>query len=256
VKPHLPLALCVVWALTGSVAADPAPAGSIVVDGRALSVSYYKVDGKLWLPILDVARAEGRDVTWSDSHLNVNGSPSSITVLVVHDAPCVAWIDLQALLPGVQVGMRGDQVVFSKAAGTPVAKASNAPVQVVNSDNPGQTLDIQDSIVPGKYTVLEFYSDQSEPCQNWTRALTALVTRRRDMVVRQFNINRTDEQDDIDFDSPLAVQYHIDTVPHFVLYDPHGKALGEDFSFTTNELIRWMRAAGMSEAEIKRFDLY
>ncbi|MBT9585856.1 thioredoxin family protein [bacterium] len=99
---------------------------------------------------------------------------------------------------------------------------SSPDLKVVNSDHPGERLEIESALAPGKITVCEFFSDQCPPCREMASALKKLAGLRPDLAIRKFNLDRP-QHNGIDFESPLAVQFQIDTVPCFRIYDEHGK---------------------------------
>jgi thiol-disulfide isomerase/thioredoxin len=90
----------------------------------------------------------------------------------------------------------------------------------------GQKVDLADHVVPGKTTVFDFTSKYCGPCQAIAPRLDALHERRDDIVVVAVDINRPDVRG-IDWRSPVARQYAIDSVPQFKIYGPDGKLQAE-----------------------------
>lgn len=91
----------------------------------------------------------------------------------------------------------------------------------------GQQVQITDYLVPGKTVVFDFYSDFCPPCVRVAPALDKLHARREDIVVVKVDINRPGTKG-IDWQSPVAKQYGLRSIPHFKVYGPDGKLLAED----------------------------
>lgn len=102
--------------------------------------------------------------------------------------------------------------------------ASSGEVSVgylVNSENPGQEIDIQRFVQANKTTIFDFYSEYCAPCRRISPLLVRLDSRREDIIVHKVDINRSGIQG-IDWGSPVARQYNIHSVPYFMIYDPSG----------------------------------
>ena len=123
------------------------------------------------------------------------------------------WMAATCILAGLLTGCSS-----KPAPSTP----AGPDLKIANSDHPGERLEIESALVPGKVTLCEFYSDQCPPCREMASALEKLAGLRPDLAIRKFNIDRP-QHNGIDFDSPLAVQLQIDTVPCFRIYDEKGK---------------------------------
>jgi thiol-disulfide isomerase/thioredoxin len=93
---------------------------------------------------------------------------------------------------------------------------------VINKDNPGETLEITEHLVPGKITIFDFYSDYCPPCKTISPMLTELDKARPDIAVKKIDINRKGKTG-IDWQSPVVEQYKIKSVPFFMIYDEKGK---------------------------------
>jgi len=91
----------------------------------------------------------------------------------------------------------------------------------------GQEVKLTDYLVPGKTTVFDFTSKFCGPCRAYDQPLHELHTRRADLVVVKVDINRPDVKG-IDWESPVAKQFELHSIPHFKVYGPDGKLLGED----------------------------
>jgi thiol-disulfide isomerase/thioredoxin len=91
----------------------------------------------------------------------------------------------------------------------------------------GQEIALTDFLVPGKTVVFDFTSKYCGPCQAYNEPLKLLHARRADIVVVKVDINRPDIRG-IDWQSPVARQYDLHSIPHFKVYSPQGKLVAED----------------------------
>ena len=96
----------------------------------------------------------------------------------------------------------------------------------VNEDNPGEEINIKSSIVYGKYTIIDFTSPGCGPCQQVKPMLKQMHDFRPDIVVRSFDINRKGAGG-IEWDSPLAHQYGIHSVPSFIIFNEKGVQIAD-----------------------------
>jgi len=90
----------------------------------------------------------------------------------------------------------------------------------------GAEIEITDYVVPGKITVFDFTSDYCPPCRQIAPLLDELHARRDDLAVVKIDINRP-ETKGIDWRSPVARQYNLQSVPHFKVYGADGKLMAE-----------------------------
>jgi thiol-disulfide isomerase/thioredoxin len=111
--------------------------------------------------------------------------------------------------------------------GQPSAKPQAATpagpdLKIANQSAPGERMELTSCLVPGKTTLIEFYSDSCPPCHEMARVLDNLAQHKPELAVRRLSIDRRGSAG-IDWDSPLAEQYHVDVVPAFRVYGPTGK---------------------------------
>ena len=90
----------------------------------------------------------------------------------------------------------------------------------------GQEVNITDYLVPGKTVVFDFTSEYCPPCRAISPALDKLHAQRDDVVVVKVDINREGVKG-IDWKSPVARQYGMESIPHFKVYGPDGKLQAE-----------------------------
>jgi len=93
----------------------------------------------------------------------------------------------------------------------------------------GKEVTLADYLVPGKTTIFDFYSEYCPPCRAIAPRLEKLHMTRDDIVVVKIDINRPGVKG-IDWKSPVARQYKLQSIPHFKVYDPDGnlKAEGDE----------------------------
>jgi thiol-disulfide isomerase/thioredoxin len=90
----------------------------------------------------------------------------------------------------------------------------------------GQEVDIKQYLVPGKTVVFDFTSDFCPPCRAINPYLDKLHANRADVVVVKVDINRPDVRG-IDWQSPVAKQYNMRSIPYFQVYGPDGEMIAE-----------------------------
>jgi thiol-disulfide isomerase/thioredoxin len=113
----------------------------------------------------------------------------------------------------------------ASAAGTHVK--GEKPLRI----SQGAEVNLADFLVPGKFTIFDFTSEYCPPCRGYTEPLYLLHQKRDTVAVVKVDINRS-EIHKIDWDSPVARQYGMQSIPHFKIYGPDGKLIAED---TTGE---------------------
>jgi thioredoxin len=91
----------------------------------------------------------------------------------------------------------------------------------------GREVNLGEFLVPGRYTVFDFTSEYCAPCRSYDETLLALHRQRADVAVVKIDINRS-EVHQIDWDSPVAKQYDLHSVPLFVVFGPNGALVAQD----------------------------
>lgn len=91
----------------------------------------------------------------------------------------------------------------------------------------GEKIELGDFLVPGKIVIFYFMSPYCPPCNMYEEPLRALHRQRTDIVVVKININRPGVKR-IDWESPVAVQYGMGSIPRFKIFGPDGKLIAED----------------------------
>lgn len=91
----------------------------------------------------------------------------------------------------------------------------------------GEKVALTDYLVTGKTTVFDFTSPFCPPCRAYEEPLHALHQQRVDLAIVKVDINRPGLKR-IDWESPVAQQYDMASIPHFKIYDPDGKLIADD----------------------------
>ena len=90
----------------------------------------------------------------------------------------------------------------------------------------GAKIKIAEHLVPGKITIFDFTSKYCPPCVRIAPMLDKLHARHDEIAVVKVDINRPNTKG-IDWDSPVARQQGLRSIPHFMIYGPDGKLKAE-----------------------------
>jgi len=107
----------------------------------------------------------------------------------------------------------------------------------------GAELNLKDHLVSGKTVIFDFFSEFCPPCRKISPLLARLDAQRDDLVVVKIDINRKGVTG-IDWGSPVARQYNLQSIPHFKIYSPEGKLVAEDEQ-AFNEVLGMLDKAGI-----------
>lgn len=135
--------------------------------------------------------------------------------------------------------------VLSGCGGKPAAKETPIipDMQVANADRPGEAIALSALLVPGKTTLVEFYSVHCEHSPKMVPVLELLAAKQANLAIRQVNIDRRTATD-IDFDSPVAEQFAVKKVPSFRIYDENCQLKAEGDA-AKDEVKAWYAQAQM-----------
>jgi thiol-disulfide isomerase/thioredoxin len=138
----------------------------------------------------------------------------------------------------------GGETEGAEAAGSEFASPEAVSVgHVINSDNPGQEIDIKEFIRTGQTTIFDFYSDYCPPCRRISPLLERLDSQRQDIVVYKVDINRPGVRG-IDWASPVTRQYNLRSIPHFKIYGSSGELKSEGQE-AYSEIMRLLQGEGI-----------
>ena len=106
----------------------------------------------------------------------------------------------------------------------------------------GEEIDLKAALVPGKTNIVDFYSVYCGPCMQFAPYLEALADARDDIFLIKVDINRPGTKG-IDWASPTAKQFGLQSIPHIKLYGPDGNLQAEGNDART-KVIQMIQAAG------------
>ncbi len=113
--------------------------------------------------------------------------------------------------------------LLCSVAAAPVHTKQAEPLHIAQ----GSEVALADYLVPGKTVVFDFTSKFCGPCQAYNEPLRELHAKRADLVIVKVDINRPDIRG-IDWQSPVARQFDLHSIPHFKVYSPAGQLIAED----------------------------
>ena len=100
------------------------------------------------------------------------------------------------------------------------------------------SVNLKEWIVEGKTNIVDLYSEFCPPCVQLAPLLLRLDEKRLDIAIVKININR-DGVRGIDWQSPVARQFKLKSIPHFIIVSPSGKLKCEGkkaFKFVLKQL--------------------
>jgi hypothetical protein len=121
-----------------------------------------------------------------------------------------------ALIAGCSKAGGGSDLAVAKIPREQLQATNYLPL---NEDKPGTPVDVRHYLVPGKYTIVFFFSRYDPTCQNLEPRLAQLSQDRHDLAVRTVNVNRPGAQA-VDWESPVIREWQITTLPYVQIYDP------------------------------------
>jgi thiol-disulfide isomerase/thioredoxin len=126
----------------------------------------------------------------------------------------LAWIPILAAAAAAAAAGTGMYRLFARG-GSPAA-APAADVRVISK---GEPVNLRDYLVPGKYTLFDYYADWCPPCRELSPQLVELARRRPDLAVRKIDI--------VDWSHPVAAQQGVQDLPFLRLFGPDGAMIRE-----------------------------
>jgi len=106
------------------------------------------------------------------------------------------------------------------------------------------SVNLEKKIVKGKTNIIDFYSEYCPPCKRIAPFLKKLDDRRPDIAVIKIDINRTGVMG-IDWQSAVAKQFKLKSIPHFIIISPWGGLMYEGKE-AYNYVVRQMRVEGIA----------
>ena len=109
------------------------------------------------------------------------------------------------------------------ATGWAQAAKGAPPIKIVSH---GEPIDIEEHLVPGKTNIVDFCSKFCPPCMRLGEVMDPVVAASDDLFLLKVDINRPGVQG-IDWDSPVAAQYKLRSIPYMRVYGPDGVLIAE-----------------------------
>lgn len=117
--------------------------------------------------------------------------------------------------------LEGDELKAAKALRREVLGTKNMKIVAH-----GEEIDLAAELVPGKTCIVDFFSEFCGPCKQIAPYLEELVDSREDLFLVKVDINRPGHQG-IDWGSPAAKQFKLESIPALSVYDGEGKLVAE-----------------------------
>ncbi|MBY0552389.1 MAG: hypothetical protein K2W95_34230 [Candidatus Obscuribacterales bacterium] len=111
------------------------------------------------------------------------------------------------------------QVEDLAVAKMPVSEMQATNYLPLNADKPGSFVTVQNYLVPGKYTLVQFFSPYDGVSPLIEQQLIQLSQSRQDLAIRTVNVNRPDVQG-IDWQSPALQMARVSKLPFYMIFDP------------------------------------
>ncbi|WP_053333153.1 thioredoxin family protein [Haliangium ochraceum] len=86
------------------------------------------------------------------------------------------------------------------------------------SNPAGDLVAVEDVLVPGQVTVVDFYADWCAPCKVLEKKLAGEIHQEPRISVRKIDVGQAEPE-------AVTAQYGIENLPHVRIYDPEGKLL-------------------------------
>jgi thioredoxin-like negative regulator of GroEL len=89
------------------------------------------------------------------------------------------------------------------------------PIEVISH---GAQVDINQNLVPGNVTVIDFYADWCGPCRQLSPRLEQMATSDPEIALRKIDI--------VNWKTAVAQQFNIRSIPQVNVYDRNGRLVG------------------------------
>ncbi|MFH1063189.1 MAG: thioredoxin family protein [Candidatus Omnitrophota bacterium] len=108
----------------------------------------------------------------------------------------------------------------------------NLSQQIMIFSNGGAEITVDQILVPGKITLLDFYADWCAPCKQLSPYLEKLANSDKDVYLRKVNI--------VKWGTPVTKQFSINSVPDVRVFDRYGRMVGRP-TYDFNEILSYVK---------------
>lgn len=133
---------------------------------------------------------------------------------------------------GKLVEKGGSSFFHSKIKGwkAPPKKVPTKKAEKIRDIVGAKKVDIQKALVKGQYTIFEFYADWCGICRKIGPQVEEKVKATKELYLRTIDVRS--------FQSPVAKQFNIKSLPYFIIYDPQGKIYKQGLRLY-EEILQW-----------------
>jgi thiol-disulfide isomerase/thioredoxin len=129
--------------------------------------------------------------------------------------------------------------IYFLLAGAPTSGAAGPADLDVRVISKGEPVNLRDHLVPGKYTLFDYYADWCPPCRELAPRLEEMGRRHHELAIRKIDI--------VDWSHPVADQQGVHDLPYLRLYGPDGAMIREgDATFDDLERLFGLRLSAAS----------
>ncbi|MBU1043364.1 MAG: hypothetical protein KJ915_03075 [Candidatus Omnitrophica bacterium] len=111
---------------------------------------------------------------------------------------------------------QGQWVTPNEKQSAEYQKKLGQPIIVIN--NSGAEITVEQILVPGKITIIDFYADWCPPCKKLSPYLEKLAQSDNDVYLRKVNI--------LKWGTPVTKQFSINSIPDVRVFDRYGRLVG------------------------------
>ncbi len=111
-------------------------------------------------------------------------------------------------------------------------QAMQQPILIFNDG--GKLVNLNDLLVPGKITLVDFYANWCEPCKKIAPYLEYLAKKDPEIYLRKVDI--------VKWGTPVTIQYGIRSIPDVRVFDRNGRMVGRP-TFNFNEILSYVARA-------------
>ncbi|MBD3291933.1 MAG: hypothetical protein GF393_03350 [Armatimonadia bacterium] len=172
--------------------------------------------------MMETAAEQGEwETAYTHAQQIVAAKPDDISTLSAEEQYYLGAAHMYLMAQSMDMAKDGLQDEEMAAFATEVSEWVLNPYEDVRTVSHGEQVNLADYLVPGQYVIFDFYSKYCGPCMQIGPHIEAIAKQRDDVVLVKVDINRPDAQG-IDWQSPVAQQYSLRSIPHFKIYGPDG----------------------------------